>query len=124
MLKYESVITNLVTCGLFVLGAGGPKPMIQEAAEQRQGAPFPEGADIRHFFQLFTLLWAAYFFVKAGFYFWLAWILPMAQALAVRSVVGSISLGLMLALSVTQGRRMFDFCRRWRLLPEREAPGA
>ncbi|SEE58534.1 Intracellular septation protein A [Rhizobiales bacterium GAS188] len=117
MLKYESVITNAVTGIAFVLGAYGQKPMIQEVAEQREGKPFPEGADIRRYFQLFTLFWAAYFFVKAIFYFWTAWTMPMLQAMALRSVVGSISLGLMIAVSATQGRRMFLLCRKWGLLP-------
>jgi intracellular septation protein A len=117
MLKYESVITNAVTGIVFVAGANGPKPMIQEVAEQRQDGPFPDGADIRRFFQMFTLLWAAYFFVKSILYVWMAWTMPMLQAMALRSVIGSISLGLMIALSVTQGRRMFMLCRRWGLLP-------
>jgi intracellular septation protein A len=117
MLKYESVITNIVTGIFFALGAYGEKPLIQEAAEQREGKPFPERADIARFFQLFTLLWAAYFFVKAAFYFYVGWTLPMAQALAVRSIVGSVSLGLMLAFSITQGRRLFALCRRLGLIP-------
>jgi intracellular septation protein A len=117
MLKYEAVVTNLATGIAFVIGARGPKPMIQEVAEQRQGSPFPEGADITRFFQYFTLLWAFYFFAKAAFYFWTAWTMPLLQAMAVRSVVGSVSLGLMIALSVTQGRRMFFICRRLGLLP-------
>lgn len=42
MLKYEAVITNTVTAGFFVLGAAGPKPLIQEVAEQR-GLFRPQG---------------------------------------------------------------------------------
>jgi intracellular septation protein A len=118
MLKYESVITNIATGAAFVIGARGEKPMIQELAEKRQNTSFPEGADIRRFFQLFTLLWAAYFFIKAAFYFWLGLILPLTEAMALRSVVGSVSLGLMIALSATQGWRLFMLCRRLGLLPE------
>ena len=118
MLKYESVVTNLVIGGIFVIGANGEKPLIQES----RGGPFPEGADIKRFFQLFTLFWAGYFFAKAGLYFWLARTLPMAQALAVRSIIGSLSLGLMIAISVTQGRRLFELCRKWGLLPHVERP--
>ena len=72
----------------------------REFAEQRAGKPLPDGPDIRRFFQIFTLFWAAYFFLKAAFYFWMAWTLPMGQALAVRSVVGSASMGIMLAFSI------------------------
>jgi intracellular septation protein A len=120
MLKYESVITNIVTGIFFALGAYGAKPLIQEAAEQREGRPFPERADVRRFFELFTLFWAFYFFVKAAFYFYLAWTLPMAEALALRSIIGGVSLGLMLAFSITQGRRLFDLCRWLGLIPRIE----
>jgi intracellular septation protein A len=122
LLQYEAVITNIVTGLAFVWGARGPRPIIQELAEQRQGAPFPDRPDITRFFQLFTLLWAAYFLVKAGFYFAIGQALPMVQAIAVRSVFGSVSLALMVALSVTQGRRLFLLCRWVGLLPNGTGP--
>ena len=117
MLKYEAPITNLAIGAAFAFGAFGAKPMIQEVAEQREGAPFPGGPEIRRFFQIFTLFWAAYFFAKAALYFWLAWTLPLAQAMALRSLIGGVSLGLMMAFSITQGRRMFFLLRRLGLLP-------
>ena len=117
MLKYESVITNAATGIAFVIGARGAKPMLQELAEKQRKTTFPEGADVRRFFQLFTLLWAVYFFVKAAFYYWLGLVLPLTEAIALRSIIGSVSLGLMILLSATQGRRLFDLCRRLGLLP-------
>jgi intracellular septation protein A len=120
MLKYEAVITNVATGMAFVAGSRGDKPMLQEIAEQR-GQQFPDREDIRHFFRLFTLLWAAYFFLKAGVYLWLGAILPMPRALLLRSIIGGVSLGLMIAVSVTQGRRLFFLCRWLGLLPVVEA---
>ena len=117
MLKYEAAISNLAVGIAFTVGAFGAKPLIQEVAEQREGAPLPGTAEVRRFFQLFTLFWAAYFFAKAVLYFWLAWTLPMTQAMALRSILGGVSLGLMIAVSATQGRRMFFLCRRLGLLP-------
>jgi len=117
MLKYESVITNVATGLAFVIGARGAKPMLQELAEKQKNATFPEGADVKRFFQIFTLLWALYFFVKAAFYYYLGLVLPLTEAIALRSIIGSASLGLMILLSVTQGRRLFDLCRRLGLLP-------
>ena len=116
MLKYEAVITNAATGISFVAGARGDKPILQEIAEQRSVA-FPDRPDVRHFFRLFTLVWAGYFFVKAGVYLWLGAILPLRQAALIRSLVGGISLGMMVAVSVTQGRRLFFLCRRLGLLP-------
>ena len=112
MLKYEAVVTNIVTGMAFVVGAGGARPMLQEVAEQRQKTAYPDRADIRRFFQIFTLIWAAYFFIKAGFYLYVGHVLPMVQAMALRSTVGGISLAVMTVLSFTQGRRLFAVCKR------------
>jgi intracellular septation protein A len=121
MLKYEAAVTNVATGIAFVFGALGEKPLIQEVAEKRQGSAFPNGAEVRRFFQLFTLLWAGYFFVKAAFYLWTAWTFPLAEAMAIRSAVGGASLAAMIALSATQGRRLFFLCRQLGLLPPPEA---
>jgi intracellular septation protein A len=117
MLKYEAVITNAFTGFAFVAGARKPRPLVMELAEQRQGTPFPKRPDVTRFFQLFTLLWAGYFFVKAGFYLSIAALMPMTQAMLVRSVAGSASMGLMVLLSVTQGRRLFRLCQWMGWLP-------
>ncbi len=122
MLKYEAAVTNVATGLAFVAGALGEKPIIQEVAEQR-GETFVATSEVRAFFRLFTLVWAGYFFVKAAFYVWVVWTLPMLEAMALRSVIGSVTLGLMIAISVTQGRRLFFLCRRLGLLPQPDAPG-
>src|SRR5271156_5708410 len=121
MLKYEAAVSNVVTGIAFVVGALGEKPIIQEVAEQR-GESFVATDEIRAFFRLFTLVWATYFFLKAILFVWMAWTMPMLEAMALRSAIGGVSLGLMIAISVTQGRRLFFLCRRLGLLPQPEAP--
>jgi len=120
MLKYEAAISNAATAVAFVVGALGEKPIIQEAAEQR-GQSFVVTNEVRAFFRLFTLVWAAYFFLKAGLFLWMAWTMPMLEAMALRSLIGGVSLGVMIAISVTQGRRLFFLCRRLGLLPKPES---
>jgi intracellular septation protein A len=117
MLQYEAVITNLAAGLFFVAGARGTPSLLQEIAEHRQGAPFPERADVRRFFELFTLAWACYFFLKVAIYAWMATVLPLAQAIELRSVIGSLSMVVMFVVSVTQGRRLFFLCGRLGLLP-------
>ena len=117
MLRYEAVITNLATGLAFVAGARGNTPLLQDIAARQQSAPFPNRADVRRFFQLFTLAWACYFFLKAAGYAWIGAVLPLGQAIALRSLLGSISLLVMLAVSITQGRRLFFLCSRLGLLP-------
>lgn len=125
LLKYEAVATNLVVGAAFVYGAFGERSMMQEVAEQRSGEAFPDSAEVRRFFQLFTLGWAAYFGLKAALFFAFAWTMPMTEAMAWRSLVGGISLGLMIAVSTTQGRNLFFLMRRLGWLPAPpKAPGA
>jgi intracellular septation protein A len=117
MLKYEAAVSNVVTGVAFVVGALGEKPILQEVAEQR-GEKFVATDEVRTFFRLFTLVWAAYFFLKAILFAWMAWTMPMLEAMALRSVIGGVSLGLLIAISATQGRRLFFLCRRFGLLPK------
>ena len=44
----------------------------------------------------------------------------MLEAMALRSIVGSVSLAVMILVSATQGRRLFFLCRRLGLLPKPE----
>jgi len=122
MLVYEAPITSALTGLAFGVGAFGEKPMLQEIAEQRPGASFPRTEETRRFFRLFTLIWAAYFFVKAAGYLYIAANLPLKEALAARSLAGSLSLALMIALSVSQGRRLFLAFRRLGWLGAAAAP--
>ena len=123
LLVYEAPITNVLTGAAFVVGAFGEKPMLMEVAQARPGVVVPATEETRRFFRLFTLMWAAYFFLKAAVYLWIAATLPLTQALALRSLLGGVSLGLMIALSVTQGRRLFHLCRRLGWLGAQEAAG-
>jgi intracellular septation protein A len=112
LIVYEAPITNTLTGVAFFIGAFGEKPMLQELAEQRPGTVIPPTPEVKRFFRLFTLIWASYFFLKAIAYLWIAATLPLTQALALRSLGGSISLVVMIGLSTTQGRRLFFLFRR------------
>lgn len=112
LIVYEAPITNLLTGAAFLAGAFGQTPLLQEIAQARLPEKLPATVQVRRFFRLFTLAWAAYFVVKAGVYVWLAAALPMAQAIALRSALGGLSLALMSVLSITQGRRLFLLANR------------
>lgn len=104
---YESVGANGLIACMFALGATGRKPLVQEIAEQRQGKPFSlPGQNLTTFFRAYTWVWASYFFIKAGTWLWMAQNFPMEQAHALQSMIGSITLFAMIALSF-QGKRLF-----------------
>jgi hypothetical protein len=88
------------------------------------GQAYADCPDIRRFFQLFTPAWAVYFVLKAALYLLIGKLLPLPEALAIRAAVGGVSLGLMVALSVTQGPRLFRLCRVLHLTarPARHVP--
>lgn len=112
MLRFEAVITNLVVGAAFTFGAFGAKPMVQEFAEKRQGAPFPPGRrDLQAFFRAFTLFWAGYFYVKAVVYLVLAFTLSFEEMLVWRAVFGNVTMVLMMAISF-KGRAVHGLCRR------------
>jgi intracellular septation protein A len=116
MIKYEAVITSLIVGASFVLGAQGAKPMLQEIAESQTRETFPDRPDVRLFFQLLTLFWAGYFFLRAATYFWLGETLPIEQVMQIRPILGTVSMLVMFAISF-QGKRLFALMHRMRLLP-------
>lgn len=116
MLKYEDVITSLIVAAVLAWGARGEKSMIQGLVEQQHGDAFEDGPDIRRFFKLFTLLWAAYFVLKAVAYLWMGAVMPMEEALKVRPIVGMVSLGAMMVLS-WKAQLLFDFGVKIGVLP-------
>ncbi len=112
MIRYEAVGTNLLTGLAFLIGTFGARPLVQEVAEGWRGAAFDPGqSGLRAFFRAFTLVWAGYFVLKAGVYLWLATELPLDRALALRSVIGTASLVMMILLS-RRGPALFRLARR------------
>jgi intracellular septation protein A len=114
MIKYEAVISSLAVAGMFALGARG-KSMIQEMAEQQNGGPLEGDPELPRFFQLMTLMWAAYFVIKAIVYLWIGMVMPIERAMTVRTVLGTGSLIALIAIS-TQGKWLFAGFRRCGLL--------
>ena len=50
--------------------------------------------------------------------------MPHTEAMALRTLLGGTSLGLMIALSITQGKRLFMLCRRFGLLLQTDSDGS
>jgi len=116
--NYEAAFTNMITGIFFVIGAFGKKPLIQEFAEKRQKFERPSAPDLVYFFRIFTLVWATYFFVKAGLYVWLAQ-LPISteEKMAIRGTAGGASFYAMLAISIFGGKKLYLFSKKMGWLP-------
>ena len=112
LIRHEAAATNLLTAAVFLYGAFGRRPLVQEVAERWHGAPYgSERSDLRAFFRAFTVVWVGCFLVKALFYLWLTAHLPLGRALALRSAIGTGSFALMILLS-WRGPSLFRLCRR------------
>lgn len=121
-LKWEAVLTNIITGLYFGATVFSGKSLIQEFYERSQGVtelPRPELAD---YFRAFTGVWAGYFFVKAIVYAWLAQRYSFERALAIRAVVGSVSFYALLGVSTVLGRPLFNLARRFGLFAPKAAP--
>ncbi|HEY1956596.1 MAG TPA: VC0807 family protein [Polyangiaceae bacterium] len=92
--KIEPALGNVVT-GLFFLGTVAVgRPLIVELAQKQSPEPFTERR-IRYLRTL-TIVWGIFFFMRASAYVWMAYHLSIDQALAVRSVAGPVSFGVLI----------------------------
>ncbi len=111
LFKYEAAVTNLLTGGFFGATVFGEKTMIQEFFEKSKYAK-PVTPELAAYFRFFTLIWTAYFVVKAGIYFWVARHTTIEQGLIMRTLIGNGSFVIMLLISNLGGRRIFLFLRK------------
>ncbi|MBS0961349.1 hypothetical protein [Acetobacter thailandicus] len=104
----ESVAANVLIACMFVIGAIGTIPLVQDIAEQRQGKSFPpERHDLTAFFRAYTWVWAVYFLLRAIAWLWLLYNMPVKQAHTLQSIIGPVSLFVMIALSF-RGQSLFQ----------------
>lgn len=92
--KLEPALGNTFTGLFFLATVAFGKPVIRELAEKQRGRPLSENAS--GYLRTLTIVWGLFFFVRAGSYVWMAYRLSVDQALAVRSVAGPVSFGVMI----------------------------
>jgi hypothetical protein len=115
MLKFEAVLSNLITAFVFA-GTVSGTPLALEIARTWQTTEIPDRTDTRRFFQIMTWIWVGYFVLKAGLYLWAAIAFDTTIAMAVRVPIGTGSLLAMILFSM-QGRRWFHLMKRFGWLP-------
>lgn len=114
--KFESAITNVITGIYFGMTLRGPKSFIQEFMEKRNGIEMTSRNAIFRC-RIITIVWTTYFFLKAGFYAYVANRYSVEQAMMIRSTVGTASFYGLLGLSLFFGRKIVIFFQRNGLLP-------
>lgn len=112
-LKWESVVTNVITGVYFGATVFSGKSLIQEFYERSQGVSELPRPELAGYFRAFTAVWALYFFVKAVVYAWFAAHYSYERAFALRALVGSVSFYALLGVSTLGGRPIFMLLRRF-----------
>ncbi|RZA01638.1 MAG: hypothetical protein EOP11_17330, partial [Proteobacteria bacterium] len=100
LFRYEPVATNLLVGAFFLSTLFVGKAIVQELAE-KQKRPFPTvDAGRIFYFRFLTLVFAIYFWLKAGAYYWIAEHYTMEQLTIVRLLAGSTSLYALIGASI------------------------
>jgi len=128
LFRYEPVLSNIVTGIFFGLTLRGEKSIIQEFAERRaeaNGTVVPIKPDTVFYFRVCSVVWTAYFFLKAGFYTWVASRYELERAMEIRVVVGNATFYPLLFVSIFLARPIIGLLRRLKLAPStRQTPAA
>jgi intracellular septation protein A len=115
LLRYEAVLSNVVTGVFFGLTLRADKTIIQEFAERRakaSGKEIPINPDTVHYFRLCSAVWTGYFFLKATAYAWIGYRFDLEHALAIRVVIGNATFYPLLAGSIFLARPIIRWLRR------------
>ncbi len=123
-LKWEAVLSNLLTGAYFAATLRSGRSLIQEFYERSQGVAAVTKPELIRYFRAFTAVWAGYFFVKAAVYAYLAHRYNYERALAIRAVIGSVSFYALLGVSTLLGRRIFSLAQRLGFFLPREGERA
>jgi len=112
LFKYESVMTNLLTAAFFAATLFRGTPLIQEVAQKTMPPEKASRRDVQEYLRVLTGIWAGYFILKAGVYFYFATHYSLTEAMALRSAVGTLSLvGLLLGERLVR-KPLYSFLAR------------
>lgn len=115
LLRYESVVTNLFTGAFFGLSLRAKKSFIQEAAERRaelQGKPMTLTPVVLAYFRGCTIVWTAYFFLKAAVYAWVNTTYDFNAALALRVLIGNVTFYPLMGASIFLAKPIIAVMKR------------
>lgn len=117
-IKIEPALGNCATGIFFVATVIMGRPVIIEFAEKALGRKLPDR--LHGYFVFWTLIWALFFFLRAGAYVWMAYHLSIDRALVLRSFIGPLSF--VVLLGAEMGVRFLKFGRRGFQKGEAAAP--
>lgn len=117
LFKYEAVVTNLLTAGVFVASLSSEKSIIQDFYEKQPNAK-PMTPVKLVYFRFLTFVWISYFVLKSGIYLWLANQYSLEQGILIRVLIGSVSFYGLLFISIFGSKRLVPVMQRYKWLPQ------
>lgn len=111
LFRFEAVVTNLLTALYFGASVLTGKSVLEEFYEKSQASTTKIAAELSSYLRLFTLVWTAYFLLKSGVYYWLALTLPLTRLVLIRSIIGTLSLLLLLGGERLVRARLFRYLK-------------
>ncbi len=115
--KFEASLSNLVMAIFFGISLRGEKSLIQQFAEEQGRTSSEPSEDKNFFFRLLTMIWVAYFVMKAGLYLWINFNFEIADASLMRMFIGNVSFGVMIFLSMGLAKPLWRILERFRIFP-------
>jgi intracellular septation protein A len=92
--KLEPALGNSLTGVFFIATAVVGRPLLVELVQKQRAEPL--SARGVAYLRGLTVAWGFFFFLRAAVYVWMAYRLTVDQALAIRSVAGPASFGVMI----------------------------
>lgn len=123
--RFEAALINLFSAVFFGSTLLKDKSIVEEFAEaQGRTTASMTGIDKTYFFRFYTIVWTAYFLLKAALYFWLSFNASFNDAFLIRMVVGKVSFWIMMFFSLGLGRTVWKLFAKYKLLPSQRLPKA
>jgi intracellular septation protein A len=114
---YEPAFTNLLTAGFFGITLFRGTPLIEELAVKTMPAEEAARSDVRAYLRVLTWVWTGYFVAKAALYGYVGYAYDIDRGIAVRSIVGPVSLVALLFGERVVRKPFFALLQRLGVLP-------
>ncbi len=115
--KFESAIISLITAMYFGISLFKDKSIVEEFAEQQGRVTTEKTPDKTFFFKFITACWFVYFIGKSIIYAWIAQNNSTEANVIYRTVFGTASFYILLALSIAFSQQIWNLLLKAKLMP-------
>lgn len=114
LFRFEAVISNVLVGGYFGASLFGGRSLLEDFYESgRASGKVKEEAppEVPQYLRIFTVVWTIYFFAKAALYLWIGLVFPLERAVALRSIIGTVSFVVLIGGEQLVRKPLFRFMK-------------